>query len=445
MNIILQLIFAVALGVTAFLFAKRIKFIRRNILLGRDLDRSDRKDERWKLMFKVAVGQSKMVVNPIAGALHIVVYLGFLIVNVEMIEIVVDGLFGTHRFLSTILGSFYDVLVASFEFFAVGVILACAIFLIRRNVLNIKRFLGKEMTSWPKSDANIILVVEILLMSAFLIMNATDGILQTRGAEHYSQAGSFPISSIFTGIFNGMSDGALIAIERIAWWFHILGVMAFLVYVTYSKHFHTMLAFPNVWYSKLTAKGQLDNNQDVKKEVEMMLDPNADPFAAPAPDANAAPPAPFGAKDVKDLTWKSIMDGYTCTECGRCTDNCPANMTGKLLSPRKVMMDVRDRADEFGKNIDCNKGEFKEDGKSLLGDYITAEELWACTSCNACVEACPVNNDPLAVIMDLRRFLVMEESKAPMELNLMMQNIENNQAPWQFSPQDRFNWATEDD
>ena len=314
MNIILQLIFAVALGVTAFLFAKRIKFIRRNILLGRDLDRSDRKDERWKLMFKVAVGQSKMVVNPIAGALHIVVYLGFLIVNVEMIEIVVDGLFGTHRFLSTILGSFYDVLVASFEFFAVGVILACAIFLIRRNVLNIKRFLGKEMTSWPKSDANIILVVEILLMSAFLIMNATDGILQTRGAEHYSQAGSFPISSIFTGIFNGMSDGALIAIERIAWWFHILGVMAFLVYVTYSKHFHIMLAFPNVWYSKLTAKGQLDNNQDVKKEVEMMLDPNADPFAAPAPDANAAPPAPFGAKDVKDLTWKSIMDGYTCTE-----------------------------------------------------------------------------------------------------------------------------------
>lgn len=445
MAIVLQVLFAVALGVTAFLFAKRIKFIRRNILMGRDLDRSDRKDERWKLMFKVAIGQSKMVVNPIAGALHIIVYLGFLIVNIEMIEIVVDGLFGTHRFLSTILGGFYDVLVASFEVFALLVIIACAIFLVRRNVLKIKRFFGTEMTKWPKSDANIILFVEILLMGAFLTMNATDQLLQNMGAEHYAKAGSFPISSMLTGIFEGMSLGALIAIERIAWWFHIIGVMCFLVYVTYSKHFHIMLAFPNVFYSRLEPKGQLSNNQDVKKEVEMMLDPNADPFAMPAPDPDAAPPAPFGAKDVKDLTWKSIMDGYTCTECGRCTDNCPANITGKLLSPRKIMMDVRDRADEVGKNMDANGGEFKEDGKTLLGDYITPEELWACTSCNACVEACPVNNNPLDVIIDLRRFLVMEESKAPMELNLMMQNIENNQAPWQFSPADRFNWASEDE
>lgn len=445
MSIVLQLLFAVALGVTAFLFAKRIKFIRRNILMGRDLDRSDRKDERWKLMFKVAIGQSKMVVNPIAGALHIVVYLGFLIVNIEMIEIVVDGLFGTHRFLSTILGGFYDVLVASFEIFALGVILACVAFLVRRNVLKIKRFFGPEMTEWPKSDANIILFVEILLMVAFLTMNATDQLLQGIGSAHYAEAGAFPISSMMTGIFSGMSEGALIAVERVAWWFHILGVMAFLVYVTYSKHFHIMLAFPNVFYSKLEPKGQLSNNQDVKKEVEMMLDPNADPFAAPAPDPDAALPAPFGAKDVKDLTWKSIMDAYTCTECGRCTDNCPANITGKLLSPRKIMMDVRDRADEVGKNMDANGGEFKEDGKTLLGDYITPEELWACTSCNACVEACPVNNNPLDVIIDLRRFLVMEESKAPMELNLMMQNIENNQAPWQFSPADRFNWASEDE
>lgn len=445
MGFILQILFAVLLGATAFLFSKRIKFIRRNILLGRDLDRSDRKEERWKLMFKVAIGQSKMVVNPIAGALHIVVYLGFLIVNIEMIEIVVDGLFGTHRFLSGILGGFYNVLVASFEIFALGVILACVIFLIRRNVIKIKRFWSKEMTSWPRSDANIILFVEIALMLAFLTMNATDGILQSRGFGHYHEAGSFPISAMLSGLFQGMSDDALVAVERIAWWFHILGVMAFLVYVTYSKHFHIMLAFPNVWYSKLQPKGQWDNNQDVKKEVEMMMDPNADPFAAPAPDPNAAPPAPFGAEDVKDLTWKSIMDGYTCTECGRCTDNCPANITGKLLSPRKIMMDVRDRADEVGKNIDVNGGEFKEDGKKLLGDYITPEELWACTSCNACVEACPVNNDPLAVIIDLRRFLVMEQSAAPMELNLMMTNIENNQAPWQFSASDRYNWATEED
>ncbi len=445
MGFIPQILFAVLLGTTAFLFSKRIKFIRRNILLGRDLDRSDRKEERWKLMFKVAIGQSKMVVNPIAGALHILVYVGFLIINIEMIEIVIDGLTGTHRFLAGILGGLYDVLVGSFEILALLVIVACAIFLIRRNVIKIKRFWSKEMTSWPRSDANIILITEILLMSAFLTTNATDTLLQGLNPDHFNVTFLGPISDLLVPVFDGMIQEELFAIERVTWWFHIVGIMAFLVYVTYSKHFHIMLAFPNVWYSKLTPKGQLDNNETVKKEVELMMDPNADPFAAPAPDPNAVSPAPFGAEDVKDLTWKSIMDGYTCTECGRCTDNCPANITGKLLSPRKIMMDVRDRADEVGKNIDVNGGEFKEDGKKLLGDYITPEELWACTSCNACVEACPVNNDPLAVIIDLRRFLVMEQSAAPMELNLMMTNIENNQAPWQFSASDRYNWATEED
>lgn len=443
MEFIPNIIFALFLIATIVVFIKRIKTIRRNILLGKELDRSDRSSDRWSKMFKVAIGQSKMVKRPVSGALHIVVYLGFIIINIEVVEILIDGLFGTHRVLS-FMGGFYDFLIGSFEILALGVLLACVIFLVRRNVLKIKRFWSKEMTSWPRTDANIILITEILLMSAFLTMNATDSLLQEMGADHYTQAGAFPVSGMIKGMFSGMSEGGLIMLERGAWWFHIVGILCFLLYVTYSKHFHIFLAFPNVYYSNLEAKGKFTNNETVTKEVQLMMDPNADPFAAPAPDANAAPPEPFGAKDVTDLPWKSLMDAYTCTECGRCTSNCPANITGKLLSPRKIMMDTRDRLEEVGKNIDANGGEFKDDQKSLLYDYISPEELWACTSCNACVEACPVNIDPLSIIVDLRRFLVMEKSEAPMELNLMFNNIENNGAPWQFPAADRYKWAQED-
>ena len=443
MEYIPNIIFGLFLIATGVVFAKRIGTIRRNILLGKELDRTDRSGERWNKMFKIAIGQSKMVKKPISGALHIVVYLGFLIINIEVIEIIIDGLFGTHRVLS-FMGGFYDFLIASFEVLAIMVLLACVVFLVRRNVLKIKRFWSKEMTSWPRSDANIILITEILLMSAFFTMNAADGALQSLGADHYITAGAFPISGMFSEAFSSMSISTLIMIERACWWFHIVGIMCFLLYVTYSKHFHIFLAFPNVYYSNLNAKGKFSNNETVTKEVQLMMDPNADPFAAPAPDANAAPPEPFGAKDVTDLPWKSLMDAYTCTECGRCTSNCPANITGKLLSPRKIMMDTRDRLEEVGKNIDANGGTFKDDGKSLLYDYITPEELWACTSCNACVEACPVTIDPLSIIIDLRRFLVMEKSEAPMELNLLFNNIENNGAPWQFSAADRLKWAQED-
>ena len=435
-----NILFIVAFAAAVFLFSKNLKAIIRNINLGKDIDISDHKPERWKKMILVAIGQSKMVVKPISGLMHIIVYAGFIVINIEVLEIIIDGIFGTHRIFAEPLGGFYDFLIGTFEVLAFLVLIAITVFFARRNFMTIKRFGMKEMLGWPKTDANIILIVEVLLMGAFLSMNAADQILQARGAEHYVIAGSYPISQYLVPMFDSLSNGTLIILERATWWFHILGILAFLNYLPYSKHFHIMLAFPSVFYSNLKPRAEFDNMASVKKEVEMMFDPDADPYAAPAEPEG--PVERFGAKDVTDLNWKQLMDSYSCTECGRCTEQCPANQTGKLLSPRKVMMDTRDRLEEVGKGIDKNGKDFS-DGKSLLGDYISEEELWACTTCNACVDACPIELNPLSIIMDMRRSLVMEESKIPSELAGMITNIENNGAPWQFSQTDRANWINE--
>ena len=428
-----QIIFILILGVAIFLFAKNLKKIIRNIHLGRPIDRSSNSKERWMVMVKVALGQSKMIKRPIAGILHVFVYIGFVIINIEVMEIMIDGIFGTHRIFGG-LGSLYNILIGGFEVLALLVLVACVIFLIRRNVLRIRRFTLAEMTSWPRTDANLILITEILLMTAFLLMNGTDLELQSRGVAHYIQAGSFPISSSFTSLFSSMSISSLEILERSCWWFHIIGILAFLNYLPYSKHFHILLAFPNTYYSNLEKKGKFTDMENVSREVKLMMDP-----AVVLPEPSATIPQKFGAKDVEDLTWKQLMDAYSCTECGRCTSECPANQTGKLLSPRKIMMDTRDRLEEVGKRIDQSGKDFKDE-KSLFS-YISEEELWACTSCNACVQACPVNIDPLSIIIDLRRYLVMEESKVPSELAGMFTRIENNGAPWQFAQADRLKWA----
>lgn len=447
-----SIVFVLALAVAGFIFGKSVMRIRRNILLGKDVEINDNRSERWKTMALVALGQSKMVVRPVAGIMHIFIYIGFIIINAEVLEIIIDGIFGTHRIFAPFLGGVYDFLIGSFELLAGLVLLACMVFLVRRNVLKLARFHKKEMNGWPANDANLILVIEILLMTAFLTMNAADYSLQqmaiAAGADasealaHYIQAGSFPVSGLLSPLFDGWSESALIAYERGAWWFHILGILAFLNYIPFSKHFHIFLAFPTTFYSNLKPKGQFENNATVMKEVKLMMDPDADPYAAPA-EGEEEVEASFGAKDVRDLSWKNLMDAYSCTECGRCTSNCPANQTGKLLSPRKIMMDTRDRIEEVGRGIDKNGKDFTDE-KTLLGDYISEEELWACTTCNACTDACPINIDPLAIIMELRRSLVMEESKAPESLVSMMTNVENNAAPWQFSQADRMNWVNED-
>jgi heterodisulfide reductase subunit C len=383
-------------------------------------------------MLKVAFGQTKMTARPIPAILHFFVYAGFIIINIEVLEIILDGLFGTHRIFAQALGSVYTILIASFEWLALSVILACLIFLIRRNILKIKRFFGLEMTTWPRSDANYILYFEIILMSAFLLMNAADYKLQLSGIGPRLNAVTFPISSALATLLP--SDiNSLIIIERAFWWLHIIGIFAFLNYLPYSKHFHIIMAFPNTYYSKLEPKAALDNMPVVTNEVKAMLDLSYTPL-------NVEPSGSFGANDVKDLTWKSLMDAYTCTECGRCTSECPANITGKLLSPRKIVMDTRDRLTEVGNNIDKHGKDFV-DGKTLLDDYISREEIWACTTCQACIKACPVNIDPLAIIMDLRRYIVMEESKAPLSLSNMLGNVENNGAPWKYAATDRFNWS----
>ena len=443
-HLIGQLIFLVLLATAGTLFARRIRQISRNIKLGQDVDRSDRSGERWSTMARVAMGQSKMVVRPVAGIMHIVIYAGFILINIEVLEILIDGLFGTHRVFAPYLGGFYDFLIGAFEWLALGVLVACVVFLVRRNVLPIARFRSPEMKGWPKNDANIILVVEVLLMFAFLSMNAADGIAQARGLEHYIAAGSFPVSQWLAPLYAGLSDAGVVMVERGAWWFHIVGILAFLVYVPYSKHFHIFLAFPNTYYSDLTPSGNMDNMAAVKKEVDLMM--SGDPFAAPAEPAGEMPATPpkFGAKDAQDLTWKQLMEAYSCTECGRCTSVCPANATGKLLSPRKIMMDTRDRIEEIGHAIDAAGGSWGNgDGKSLLGDYITEEELWACTSCQACVEACPVNISPMGIILDMRRSLIMEDSKAPEAITAMFNNVENNGAPWAFPAADRGKWTEE--
>ena len=442
MQYIDNIIFFVAMVVGFGLFFKSLKEIYRNILLGKKINRSDQKAERWGIMTRVALGQSKMVKRPIAGILHVFVYIGFVIINIELIEIIVDGIFGTHRFLAGILGnSIYSIFTAVLEVLAILVVIAVVLFFIRRNFYGIKRFTMKELFGWPKHDANWILIIEFALMMAFFTMNSSDWVLQQRQvlAEH----GSFPISSNLLGpLFQNFSDNALIFTERGAWWFHFLGILFFMNYLYYSKHLHILLAFPNTWYANLKPKGQFTNLDSVTKEIKLMMDPNADPYAAaPEADPNEVPEK-FGASDIFDLNRVQLMNAYSCTECGRCTAVCPANITGKKLSPRKIMMDTRDRMEEVGRNINKN-GKFVDDGKKLLDDHIQREELWACTTCNACVEACPILIDPLSIIVEMRRFLVMEQSAAPQELNQMMTNIENNAAPWQYSQADRLKWANE--
>ena len=435
-NILFFLLLAAGVGY----FTKNIRTVIRNIKLGIPVAINDHKKERYGNVARIALGQSKLLKRPVSGALHAIVYLGFIIINIEVLEIIIDGLLGTHRIFA-FLGGFYDFLIGTFEILALLVLVSVVLFWMRRNVLKIKRFLSPEMKGWPKQDGNIILYFEVVLMGLFLIMNSSDYALQQMGAAHYIQAGSYPVSSLFAGVFDAMSQSSLIIIERTAWWLHITGILIFLNYLYFSKHLHILLAFPNVYFGAITPKGQFKNNQAVTTEVKMMMDPSADPFAAPAPDA--PPPAKFGASDVMDLSQVQLLNAYTCTECGRCTSECPANQTGKKLSPRKIMMDTRDRLQEVSKNMDANAGVFVPDGKELLKDYISTEELWACTTCNACVEACPVSIDPLSIIMDMRQYLVMEQSAAPTELNGTMTNIENNGAPWPFNQMDRLNWAKE--
>ena len=435
-NIIFIALFSFALS----LFIKNVKKIYRNVNLGISIDRTDNKKTRIIQMLRIAFGQSKMIDKPIVGLLHIVVYVGFLVINIELLEIIVDGALGTHRVFAPFLGSFYNFLIAFFEIFAFLVIVSVVIFWIRRNMLNIKRFLSLEMKGWPKNDANIILYVEVVLMVLFLTMNGADLWIQQNSPElNYISAGSFPISQYLLPLFDGLSSNVVFIIERSAWWLHIIGILCFLNYLYYSKHLHILLAFPNTYFANLNAKGKFSNLKSVTNEVKMMLDPSIDPYS----NASSVEVSKFGASDVFDLSKIQLLNAYTCTECGRCTSECPANQTGKKLSPRKIMMDTRDRVEAVGRNIDTNKGEFKPDGKELLSDYISKEELWACTSCNACVEACPIGIDPLSIIMDMRRYLVMEKSDAPSELNNMMSNIENNGAPWPFNQMDKLNWKNE--
>lgn len=438
-----NILFAILLIIGFGYFYNSVKKIIRNINLGTAINRKDNPNARWKNMAMIALGQSKMVKRPIAGILHIIVYVGFVIINIELLEIIIDGLFGTHRVFS-FLGITYNVLIASFEILALLVLVAVITFWIRRNSIKLKRFISSDLNGYPKNDANYILYFEVILMTLFLLMNASDLHLQNvpGGFSHFVKAGAFPVSQFIEPIFNGVSNELVMLLSEIFWWLHIVGILVFMNYLYFSKHLHILLAFPNTYFANLNPQGQFDNLESVTNEVKMMMDPNADPFAA-APATETEVPAKFGASDVQDLNWVQLLNAYTCTECGRCTSSCPANITGKKLSPRKIMMDTRDRLEEVGKNIDANKGVFVPDNKSLLNDYITAEELWACTSCNACVEECPVSISPLSIIMDMRRYLVMEQSAAPMPINAMMTNIENNGAPWQYNQQDRLNWKNE--
>jgi heterodisulfide reductase subunit C len=436
MLILQQVLFVLLAGVATWMFAKKAKDIRRNILLGRDVDLSDNKPERIRKVVLLALGQKKMFRYPLVAVMHFIIYAGFVIINIEVLEIALDGVFGTHRMFAGPLGIAYGWLINSFEFLAVLVITVCIIFLLRRNVIKVKRLVMKELDGWPKSDANYILITEILLMSLFLTMNAADHALQLQGSEHYTQTGSFFFSGLIAPVFEGMNVSTLVAIERTCWWLHIIGIFAFLNYLPYSKHLHILLAFPNAYYSSSEPMGKFHNMQEVQNEVLYAMQPEL------APTTTSETHLKFGAKDVPDLSWKNLLDAYTCTECGRCTAACPANNTGKKLNPRKIMMDTRDRMEEMGRNIDKN-GSFVEDGKTLLKDYITEEELRACTTCQACVQECPVSISPLDIIVQLRRHLIMEESNAPAEWNQMSSNIENNFAPWKLSPDERDKWAEE--
>ncbi|MFM7104938.1 MAG: 4Fe-4S dicluster domain-containing protein [Flavobacteriales bacterium] len=431
---IAQLLFVLLLAVGGFLAMRRVKFIRRNISLGRNFTPEGTPSERMKTMLLVALGQGKMFQRPVAALLHLFVYAGFVIINIEVMEILIDGLAGTHRVFA-FAGGIYNFLIASFEVLALLVLLACVAFIVRRVGLNIRRFRMRELVGWPQRDAMIILVTEILLMSAFLFMNAADALLQGQN-PHYIEAGSFPVSQFFQPMIQSLQFDSLVLLERFCWWFHIVGIMAFIVYLSYSKHLHIILAFPNTYYSKRRPAGDIGNNALVTREVKLMLDPSAQVDSAPEGTVR------FGVKDVFDMDRRQLMSAYSCTECGRCSAECPANITGKLLSPRKIMMDTRDRLEEVGSKMDAAGGEWKDDGKSLLRDYITEEELWACTTCNACTQACPVNINPMEIIIDLRRYLIMEESKSPESITAMFNNTENNGAPWAMSAADRANWTS---
>ena len=437
MSFLPSILFGFLLFSSICLFVFNCRKIYRNINLGKNIDRSDNKKQRLLKMFRLAFGQSKMLDKPVVGLLHLIVYVAFILINVELIEIIIDGLFGTHRFLAPYLGDFYNFLIGFFEILAFLVIISVLIFWIRRNILNIRRFISNDLKGWPKTDANYILYIELVLMFLFLNMNATDFYLQSSSfSEYYKSYGYFPISQYLAPIYSNFSDISVMYIERISWWVHIIGILFFLNYLYYSKHLHILLAFPNTYFSNLNNIGKFDNISSVFNEVKAMLDPNHDHFST---NNNKTEIEKFGASDVFDLNWFQLLNAYTCTECGRCSSECPANETGKLLSPRTIMMKTRDRLEEVGKNIDKN-GKFIDDNKSLLNDYISKEELWACTTCNACVDSCPIGIDPLSIILDMRRYLVMEQSAAPSELNNMMNNLENNGAPWPFNQLDRLNW-----
>ncbi len=434
MQILQQILFIAAAAFAIWLFTKNIGIIRHNIFLGKKEDLSDNPSLRWKNLLLLAFGQKKMFRNPLVAVMHFIIYAGFIIVNLEVMEIVLDGMLGTHRLFLPYIGGLYSFLINFFEILAVGVFTVCVVFLIRRNIIKLKRFISKDLDGWPRSDANYILITEIILMTLFITMNSTDRALQLQGSAHYHDTGNFIFSGIIAPIFSGFSQSTLIGLERTCWWMHIIGILAFLNYLPYSKHLHILLAFPNAYYARLGIVGKMDNMESVQNEVKYMMQPEL----APAGDA---PHQKFGAKDVFDLSWKSLLDAYSCTECGRCSAACPATQTGKLLSPRKIMMDTRDRLEAVGRNIKAN-GEFKDDSKNLFS-HITVGELRACTTCNACVQECPVSISPLEIILELRRSLVMEDSNAPQEWNTMFSNIENNFAPWKFSPDDRDKWKEE--
>ena len=439
MQLAQQILFIILVGFAVFLFWRKAKEIKANINLGHDEDLSDHKGERWRNVMLLALGQKKMFRYPLVGIMHFVIYAGFVIINIEILEIILDGLLGTHRLFANPLGGFYTFIIDFFEILAVGVLLACVIFLVRRNILKLRRFLSHELDGWPRTDANLILITEIILMSLFLTMNSADRALQLQGNPHYADHGSFIFSGWLAQSLQHLKPATLIIMERSAWWLHITGIFAFLNYLPYSKHFHILLAFPNTYYKPIIPKGEMRNMKNVEQEVEYMFKPELAPANGVEQTQNQMS---FGAKDIFDLKWKNLLDAYTCTECGRCTAACPANITGKLLSPRKIMMDTRDRMHEVRNNIKKN-GSFKDDGKTLVHNYITVEELRACTSCNACVEECPVSINPLDIIFSLRRALIMEESNAPAEWNAMFSNVENNFAPWKFSPDERDKWAKE--
>jgi ferredoxin len=432
MAIVQQIAFILVLAGAAFIVRRRVLRIRDNVKLGKKYEATNRKDERWKNVLFIAFGQKKMFKRPVPAIFHFFIYSGFLIINLEVLEFIIDGVLGTHRVFAPYLGSLYHILMNFFEVLAAAVLISCVIFLLRRDVLKVPRFWSAEMTKWPRLDANLILITEIVLMLAIFSMNAADQVLQTR-TDHYAATGKLFFSSFLIPLFENLTTSQLILIERFAWWFHILGILGFAIYITYSKHLHIFMAFVNTYYAKLQPKGQMNNMPVVTQEVKSML-------GLTGPPASAVEPGRFGAKDINDLTWNNLLAAYSCTECGRCTSECPANITGKKLSPRKIMMDVRDRMEEVGRSMEAG-GTGLNDGKTLLNDYITKEEINACTSCNACVEACPVLINPLEIILELRRYVAMEESGSPAQWNAMFQNVETNFAPWKFSAADRFNWA----